>query len=609
MSTNERAPAQGAFTTTAMMKTMNVMRLAATLSLAILAVGCDLEQNPVSATDARSVFGTEAGLELYTNSFSEVLPSANEILHGDAMSDYAARRSVPDFIRPGAYTPASSGSWSWGALRNINFFLVNNTGPEVRQEVRDHYNGLARFYRAWFYFDKVRQYGDVPWIDRPLDVDDEQLFAGRDSREVVMDHVLEDLDYAIAHIATETDASRTRVTKDVALALKSRIVLFEGTFRKYHAGGLAAGLEGTAAFWLEQAADAARQVIDRGNFSLYVGGGVDRSYRQLFSSERAPSSETIFTHAFDVDLGVRHEANWLLTSGTYGVGLSLIRPFVHTYLDIDGTPFTDRPGYQTMTFMEEVEGRDGRLRQTIRMGDFTRRNAGVEVPSPPLFSQTLTGYQPIKWTVDDVGVDGGANNTNDVPIFRYAEVLLNYAEAKAELGTLTDADWAQTVGALRARAGITGGLTTLPTEVDPYLQSTYFPDVTSPVVLEVRRERGVELVLEGLRVHDLIRWKRGDLMEMQWRGFHVPALNEYLDLNEDGTPDVYFHLGNAPADRIAGVFYLDVSADPRVLSGGTSGELVWMNDIPRAWEEKHYLHPISDADLTVNPALGQNPGW
>ena len=116
-------------------------------------------------------------------------------------------------------------------------------------------------------------------------------------------------------------------------------------------------------------------------------------------------------------------------------------------------------------------------------------------------------------------------------------------------------------------------------------------------------------MLEGLRLHDLLRWKRGDLMEMEWRGFYVPGVNEYLDLNEDGEPDVYFYLGEAPTDRIAGVFYLDVSGDPRVLSEGASGELVWMNDIPRVWEEKHYLYPISDADLTVNPALEQNPGW
>lgn len=572
-------------------------------------IGCDLEQDPVSTTDRESVFGSEAGLELYTNSFVNVLPSVNEIIHGDAMSDYAARRTVPDFIREGAFTPVTSSSWPWSELRNINDFLVNNVDPAVSQEVRDHYNGIARFYRAWFYFDKVKRFGDVPWIDRPLAPDDEQLFAGRDPRSVVMDHVLEDIDYAIEHIATENDPSRTAATKDVALAFKSRIALFEGTFRKYHSSGLAAGLEGSVDSWLQQAADAAQQIMDRGNFSLHEGGGADQSYRQLFSSESAIASEVMFTYVHNVDLGVRHQANWIYTSGTFGVGFSFLRPFIQTYLNLDGTPFTDRPGYQTMTFMDEVRDRDKRLQQTIRLGDFTRINAGVEVPGPPVFSQTLTGYQPIKWTVDDVGIDGGQNNTNDVAIFRYAEVLLNYAEAKAELGTLTAADWEQTVGALRRRAGITGGLTSLPTRADPFLQATYFPDIADPVKLEVRRERGIELVLEGLRFYDIIRWKRGELMEMEWRGFYVPALNEHMDLNEDGTPDAYFYIGTAPENQIAGVFYLDVSADPRVLSDGTSGELVWMNDIPRAWEEKKYLYPIPTVHLQANPNLGQNPGW
>src|SRR5690606_23753945 len=170
--------------------------------------------------------------------------------------------------------------------------------------------------------------------------------------------------YAIANIATESSDSRTRVTRDVALAVKSRIALFEGTFRKYHAGGLAAGLERTADFWLQEAAEAAAQVMERGNFSLYQGAGTERSYRALFSSETAPAEEVMLSYVHDVDLGVRHNANWLYTSSTTGVGLSLIRPFIHTYLNIDGTPFTDRPGYETMTFMEEVQGRDKRLQQT-----------------------------------------------------------------------------------------------------------------------------------------------------------------------------------------------------------------------------------------------------
>ena len=218
---------------------------------------------------------------------------------------------------------------------------------------------------------------------------------------------------------------------------------------------------------------------------------------------------------------------------------------------------------------------------------------------------------PIKWTVDDFSYDAGANNTNDVPIFRYAEVLLNLAEAKAELGTITPADWVNTVGALRARAGITGGLSTLPATADQYLRTTYFPDISSAVILEVRRERGIELALEGLRFQDLIRWKHGELMAMPWRGFYVPSANQFLDLNEDGTPDVYFYTCTAPASQTAGVLYINVSGgtQQRSLQLGDHGDLRVVDERPAHLERQHVsLSHLIATDLAVNPKLGQNPG-
>ncbi len=588
------------------------MRRAAVGCLGVLAAGCDMDQTPVSSTNAAAVFGTQAGLQLYANSFVNNLPGLTSITNGDNMSDYLAVRSPSTFVLPGQYTPNSIGSWSWTALRNVNFFLANNVGDGVEPTVRNNYSGLARFYRALFYFAKVKQYGDVPWIDHPIDINDSTtLFAARDTREVVMQHVVEDLDYAIANITATTDASHTTITKDVARAWKSRIALFEGTFRKYHANGLAQGLGNTAGTWLQAAADAAQQVMDGGHFSLYTGGGTDNSYRQLFSSEIAPASETMLAYTEDATLAALHQANWDYTSATTGVGASLIRQFIKTYLMIDGTPFTDIPGNDTLSFMTEVKGRDKRLQQTIRMANYKRLNAGVLVAAPPAFTQALTGYMPIKWTVDDAGADVCSCNTNDVVINRYAEVLLNYAEAKAELGTMTAADWAKTVGALRARAGITGGLTALPTRVDPYLQSTYFPDIANPVLLEIRRERGIELVLEGLRFQDLVRWKHGELLAMPWLGFYVPKANQVMDLNEDGTPDVYFYVGTAPTGQIAGVTYINVSGgtQQRSLQLVDHGELRWLMNVQRGWSDKMYLNPISTTDLTVNPKLGQNPGW
>ncbi|WP_223816081.1 RagB/SusD family nutrient uptake outer membrane protein [Adhaeribacter rhizoryzae] len=585
-------------------------------------LGCDLEEVPVDTANKGAVFGSENGLQLYANSFYDWLPSANNIHQADAISDYSARRNAPDFLRAGnVYTSrttdntsasgydmvalGSDWNWGWGTLRNINFFLENNKDPKIAPEVRKHYNGLARFFRAWFYFEKVKRYGEVPWINKPLDVADPQLYGSRDPRTLVMDSVLADINYAIANIRTVNESSRTLITKDVALALKSRIALFEGTFRKYHTDK---GLANTATTWLAAATDASETVMNSGRYSLYKGGGTDLSYRQLFISDAPVASEVILAVVSSTALNVRHAANWYFTSATTGTRFSFIRPFINTYLNIDGTPFTDEADYQTQTFMDEVKGRDKRLAQTIRTGSYKRVNAGNQVPAPPAFTYTYTGYQPIKWSVDNVAIDGGNNNTNAVSIFRYAEILLNYAEAKAELGTLTTDDWTKTIGALRSRAGITGGLSALPTVADPYLQSTYFPGISDPVILEVRRERGIELALEGFRFYDIIRWKRGELMEMPWTGIYVPEANKLMDLNEDGTPDVYFYT-QAPASQINGVNYINVATESYKLTNGTSGQIVWLPNIVRKWEEKKYFYPVPETHLLTNPKLGQNTGW
>ncbi|MGV3710198.1 MAG: RagB/SusD family nutrient uptake outer membrane protein [Gemmatimonas sp.] len=587
------------------------LRLAAIGGLCLVGAACDLEQSPVSATNQKSVFSSEAGLQLYANSFTNTWPSLNSVYVGDDVSDYLAVRGVSTYLLP-TFTPNNQGGWSWTALRNINYFIESNVDPAVPEATRNHYMGLARFARAMFYYDKVKTYGAVPWIDRPIAITDSAaLFAPRDTRDVVMGHVLEDLNFAIANIRTVNSASRSEVTQDVVRAFKSRIALYEGTFRKYHANGLANGLGGTSTQWLTEAATAAQQIVDGGRFSLNTTAGALGAYRSLFSSETAPTNETMLMYTMDVNLAVRHEANWRYTSATTGVGASFTRDFINTYLMADGTPFTDRLGYDTMSFVTETKGRDPRLQQTIRMGDFKRLNAGAPVASPPAFTVTLTGYQPIKWTIDDIGLDAGANNTNDIPIIRYGEVLLNLAEAKAELGSLTDADWARTIGALRARAGITGGLTTRPTRVDPYLQSVYFPGISDATLLEVRRERGIELALEGLRWDDLMRWKRGELMARPWRGMYAVA-NRYYDLNEDGVQDVYFHTGTLPTPTIAGVNYHNITAgnsSQRSLQNGTSGLLQWQITINRVWSDKMYLRPIAASDLVVNPKLGQNPGW
>lgn len=584
----------------------------------VLFSGCKkLDQLPQSTASSAAVFSSEKGLQLYTAGFYNNLPAAGDVVRADNMCDYAARTDVPSLLTATGFTAQQSSGWSWTALRNINYFIENNTNPLVPANIRQNYTAIARFFRAVFYFDKVQRFGNVPWYGSTVGVADTvSLYKPRDTRQLIMDSVLSDLNFACNNI-TATDATRSMVTKYVALAYKSRICLFEGTFRKYHggSGNLAAGLEGTVNTWLTEAADAANKVMAEGGFSLNTAGGNTASYRQLFISKQPVTSEVILSNVCDATLNVLNDANWYWTSATYGSRLSFIRTFVNTYLNLDGTTFTSNPAYTTMTFVDEVKNRDRRLQQTIRLGSYTRINGGATEAAPPVFSYTYTGYQPIKWCLDDVYNDGGTRNDNSIVLIRLGEVLLNYAEAKAELGTLTDADWAKTIGALRTRAGITGGLATKPTVVDAYLQTNYFPAITDPVILEIRRERGIELAWEGQRFPDLLRWKRGELLTMTWNGFYVPALNTVMDLNGDGKNDVLFYQGTAPA-AIAGVTFVNVSptlsngsVNPQRLKNNTSGEITWLTNTTRVWENKKYLYPIPTNDYNINPKLGQNPGW
>lgn len=585
--------------------------------LMILVTGCKkLDQEPRATTSNSAVFGSEKGLQLYAASFYNNLPAANDVVRADNMCDYAARTDVPTFLTANGFGPQQSSGWSWTALRNINYFIENCTDPAVPEAIRKNYIGQARFFRALFYFDKVQRFGDVPWYSNSIAVSDSvNLFRKRDTRKMVMDSVLADLNYA-ADFITTSDATRSLITRYVALAFKSRICLFEGTFRKYHGGtgGLAAGLESSS--WLTEAASSAKKVIDEGGFGLNTGG-TDVAYRQLFISKLPVTKEIILSVVCDGTLNILNDANWYWTSATYGSRLSFTRTFVNTYLNINGTPYTSTTGWDTKVFSEEVKNRDKRLQQTIRMGSYIRINAGTPENTPPVFSYTYTGYQPIKWCLDDYYYDGGTRNDNSISLIRYAEVLLNFAEAKAELGTLTDADWAATIGALRARAGITGGLTTKPIVADNYLRTNYFPGVSDPVILEIRRERGIELSWEGLRFADLLRWKTADLLTVPWKGFYVPALNTAMDLNGDGKNDVLFYQGTAPAQSAyPGVTFINVSAtlsngsvNPQRLSNNTSGEITWLNNVTRVWQDKKYLYPIPTSDANINPALGQNPGW
>lgn len=569
---------------------------------------CSMDETPQSSVDKQEIFDTEKGLEAYSYSFYNMLPSVSDAYKMDEMCDYGAVSNYDNFIRKNAYNATVSSGWNWSDLRNINYFIENCVSDKLSAQVKTNYIALARFFRAYFYFHKVIRFGDVPWIDHTLQVDSPELYAARDSRTLVMDKVLEDLDAACEGISRTADESGTMITKWVAYAFKSRVCLFEGTFRKYHTE---LHLQDTADKWLEEACSAAETVMKQSGHALYNAEGVDKSFRALFINDKPKTEEILLACCASSELGILGSANWWWTSGTYGLRFSMIRPFINLFLMKDGSPFTDKPNYDKIEFYEECQDRDARLAQTIRTPGY---QIDGKFAAPNFNGYSYTGYQPIKYTLDSEYYNSGSLNTNAIPLFRYAEVLLNYAEAKAELGSLTDSDWEKTIGALRSRAGITSGLHVRPTRVDPYIKNTYFPNISDPVLLEIRRERSVELALEGFRFNDLLRWKCGELMEMKWTGIYVPAVNTPLDLDHDGTMDVVFYTGSKPQN-------LPVTCAPIQIGGENSkqgltetdkGNLTWYaDDTERVWYDdgRQYYYPIPKSAINLNPNLIQNPVW
>lgn len=599
------------------MKTKNIFMCL--LSLFILG-SCDLNEEPITEVGKDAIFSSEKGLQTYVYSFYNMLPTGTELHYLEStLVDYGATNSINNYVNLNAYSETTGSGWSWSALRNVNYFIANCTNENMEEKVRNNYIGIARFFRAYFYFDMVKTFGDVPWIDKPLDSDDEALYNPRDSRELVMENVYADLQFACNNITVTSDATTSMVTKWVAYALAARVSLFEGTYRKYHQLSLAT----SADTWLKRAVDNSAYIMNNSGKKLYTAAGVATSYRALFTTDNPLSDEILMAVCSSAELSVYHDANWKWTSPTYGTRMNLIRPFINTYLQVDGTPYTSKAGWESEDFYQECQNRDYRLSQTIRTPGYKREG---NLALPEFGGYARLGYQPIKLCVDGTNGDTKALNTNALSLFRYAEILLNYAEAKAELNTLTDEDWAKTVGALRKRAGITGGLATKPAVVDQYLQATYFPSVSDPVILEIRRERAVELILEGFRFDDLRRWKCGGLLKMSWAGMYIPSVNTALDMDRNGTPDVIYYTTTAGLEAAKATIDWNkykatcatvlVSSDPassniQIVKSGSGYYLTWntQNDNKKVWGEKQYLYPIPSLVMVKNPKIEQNPGW
>jgi len=592
------------------------MKKIAYILLPILAgfmlTGCDdmLDTFPKDRMSPETFYKNEKELQAFGMNLYEMLPGAGSLFMEDA--DTYIQMGLTDELKGNRQIPVSGGGWSWGALRNVNTmleYLPNCTDESVRAK----YEGFARFFRAYFYFEKVKRFGDVPWYDKPVgSTDTEALMRPRDSREFIMSKMIEDIDCAIENLPSTKSAYE--ITKWTAMALKSRFLLFEGTFRKYHTE-FDYGTDAHDWKWyLDECAKVSEEFLSTSGYTIHTAGGANKAYYSLFTNENATENtdEVILARNYNVVYSVVHSANNTMQSATMGRH-GMTRKMVASYLMNDGSRFTDQPGWETMTFMEESQNRDPRLAQTIRTPGYTRVNDNE--PCAPNFLYCLTGYHPVKYVMEkEKDIYNGSDV--DLIIFRAAEIMLNYAEAKAEAGTLTQADLDQSINRIRSRVGMPAlSMAVANANPDPFLTNEAwggYQNVTGAnkgVILEIRRERAVELAQEGFRYYDIMRWKEGKIFEKQYYGMYFPGAGEY-DLNGDGISDILLYTTDTePATTIAAKY--KIGSSDFILSDGNSGNVNLYKEIKCKWEEgRDYLYPIPTQERSLTKgAISQNPGW
>jgi hypothetical protein len=586
-------------------------------TIAVLITACkkgNLDRFPQTEIAPNLFFNTEEDLALYVNGLL-LMPDRGSYLNDQSSDNVAttAAVEVKNIMAGNANAQNITGGWDWKRLRDINYFLENYNKAKVTSEVKNHYIGLARYYRAQFYLDKVQRFSNVPWYSGTLNPDDKELFKPSDARALVMDSVMADLDFAYNHVREGVPAGTPG--KWAVAVFYSRTALYEGTYRKYHTE---LNLKATANAFLETTVKIAGEVMASKKFSIFNKNLPDQDYATLFSSQDLTTNpEVILANVFDIAKKVSQNVNGVVF-GDYEQAPA--RDLIQAYLMKDGSRFTAVPNYDKLGFVKEFENRDPRLAQTMAYPGWIR------VPDAQPYIQRLnknfTGYHQLKGYVNST--DQTILNSVDFPVYRYAEVLLNYAEALAELGTLSQSQLDESVNLIRKRAGMPNlNLAQANASPDPLLQQQ-FNNVESNqgVIFEIRRERRVEFAFENTRYDDLMRWNAGKQLTKSPEGMYFAGLGKY-DLTGDGVEDIILinksqtipdedHKEKNSLGVVLNYYRTgEIGSDATVfLKNGTSGGAIVTENVTRKFEEpKYYYRPIPQQQVILNNNLKQVFGW
>lgn len=583
-----------------------------------------LNREPLDQLSTSGSLASTNELRLYINQFYQSLPNhpsttgGNGIAFEDAKTDNMIFTNVDNRLN-GQLTVSNATSINeYTQIRSINFFLKQSTNAKGNQSEINRYLGEAYFFRAWYYFELVKKYGDVTWVNQLLNSEDESTFLARDSRIVIVDSILNDLNRSATLLPTQSTNTSMRIHKDVALALISRVALYEGTWQRYHK------LKATPFFtatitenkikdYLTQARDAAKEIIDGNRWKIYSTGRYNDDYRNMFNmADLSTNSEVMLYRRYNPAENIGHGVSKYLSTGGGDIGLT--QSLVSDYLTIDGKPFVGT----LQNNIQQVYGqdmlptvRDPRLSQTAVLPQAPLRPDAVAANFPPInqsgFNRSTTGYPMYKYVeyTNLAAVTDDGMSAAPVIFFRYAEVLLNYAEALAELKE-DPIKIVQAIHPLRARLN----LPDMDFDREYNTTASYPFSTLDKYIQAVRRERRVEMVAEGQRLQDIFRWAAADQLIVGKRPLGILFIGSNIAQENTSTgfyKDNLLYYDNAPAGKSINFF----------LSGNPGDDYRYMDPyksvLPSGYKfrvERDYLLPIQQRMIELTGGKWkQNPNW
>ena len=585
----------------------------------------DINQEPQGEISTVGAFTTTSEITMYLNMFyqgsvpvmgggtvnnsaikTQSSGSTNGIAFGDANSDNLYPNAIDSRLAGETSLSSATAMYDYKSIRNVNFLLQNIGNCEDKGSEYEQCLGEAYYFRAAYYYHLLVNYGGVTWIEDLLDPDAGQMKLPRNTRTEITDYILKDLDQAITYLNEQSNNASRRVHKDVARAFKSEVALFAATWEKYHRAKndpfydkTLSDAEAKIQDWLNQAVKAAGEVIERNVWSIYSTGNPLTDYRDMFIDiDLSDNQEVLWWKEYNISAGIGHNVTYYSCQGGGQVGVSA--SLVDDYLTRDGRPFIGTEKLEAKrTYGVELNPdlRDPRLSQTVFMPGQQMQSDGTLYEWPPLdatnYHQNTTGYSMLKY--EEFNAANSAAYTTEsrgqAPAIqvRYADILLNYAEALAELDGAGNASKIQAaLKPLRDRVGMPEG----------DFDREYNTDVDYPFhnldkyIQAVRRERRVEKALENCRLTDILRWAAAD------------------ELIVGKTPTGALYTGSTLGEHFSGIM--------------TEGSNLWLKDgyivsfnntnYPNGWQfnvNRDYLLPIRQE--MVGSLTGglweQNPGW